>query len=332
MQRRISMIILAALTMTSCAAWADSDLPVVYRHQWSLTASPNGGVRLDLDSQDIQMRVRPGKTVAVTVTVRGDADDRAKLIDRYVPTVRTQGQDVIIRSPQNHARRWFSFNRRSRALVEVALPPGMKVDFKLDSGDFSFNGESDRAPLAGRADSGDIEVRSASRIIDLNADSGDVRVTLSQPAERAALSADSGDVRFAGGAKQLDIHADSGDIFASGQTGDATIDADSGDIRVMDLGGSLRANADSGDVTARWRRLPPNARIDIRTDSGDVSAALPADARLSGRVTTEGGSLDSDFAGRFNTKRTRLDLPGRQGAASVRIRTESGDVNLHKSL
>lgn len=330
MKKFIALFILAALSLMAAAAWAD-ELPLVYRHQWSLAAHAGGAVRLDLDSQDVAMRVRSGDKVAVTVTIRGDSDDKQKLIERYVPAVKAEGGDIVIRSPRHNDWHWFSFNGRSRALVEVTLPPDMNVHFQLDSGDFDFDGSSDRAPIVGSVDSGDIVIRSAARTLDLNADSGDVRVELSQPAERVQISVDSGDIHVQGGARTLELNDDSGDIVASGPIGDADVNADSGDIYIAGLNGSLHAAADSGDIRARWRELNAGSEIRIRADASDISVTLPAGADVEGLLKTGRGRVSSDFAGEYNSRHTRLELNGKPGAVPVRIKTEGGDIALRKN-
>ncbi|HET7306906.1 MAG TPA: DUF4097 family beta strand repeat-containing protein [Gammaproteobacteria bacterium] len=324
-----TLIVVVALALSANSAYASA--PILYRHHWSVSADVHGTLRIDLDSQDVRMRVVPGDKVNVTVTIRGDADHKQELIKRYKPTVKRDGNDVVIRSPhQDHEWRWFSFNDDTSALIEVVLPPGMAVHFKVDSGDVSFDGPHDQAVINGRADSGDIGIRAASPMLDVTADSGDVRVTLSQPAKRVTLAADSGDVHFEGGANELKIKADSGDITAIGPTGNADLHADSGDIRVNGLSGSLRAEADSGDVEAEWRQLASDAQINVKADSGDVTLTLPGNARLRGEARTENGSLDSDFPGNYNKDRDRLTLSGSAAAVPVQIQTQSGDIDLRK--
>lgn len=325
-----TLIVVVALAMTANNAYAG--MPVLYRHHWSVSADSHGAVRLDLDSQDVRMRVVPGNTVDVTVTIRGDADDKQELIKRYKPTVKREGSDVVITSPhQDHEWHWFSFDHDTSALVEVTLPAGMAVHFQVDSGDFSFDGPNDKAPINGRADSGDITIRAASPMLNVAADSGDVHVSLSRPAKRVTLAADSGDIRFEGGATELKISADSGDITSRGPTGDADLRADSGDIRIQGLSGSLRAEADSGDVEALWRQLESDAHIDINADSGDVTVTLPAGAQLRGEASTEHGSLESDFTGHYNEDRDRLTFESQNGAVPLQIKTGSGDIQLRKA-
>ncbi|HET7370976.1 MAG TPA: DUF4097 family beta strand repeat-containing protein [Gammaproteobacteria bacterium] len=323
----------AFLVLTASAGIAHADSPVVYSHQWSLPAHTDGAVRLELDTHDVRMHVVPGDAVKVSLTIRGDADNRQELIDRYKINVSAEGNDVVIASPHrdDDDRHWFSFGNDSDALVEVALPPAMAVHFKLDTGDFRFDGEADRAPISGRTDTGDVTVHAAPQRLDLATDTGDVHVRLSQPAETVLIGVDTGDVRIEGDAKRLDVNADTGSISASGQFGDAEIRTDTGDIDITGLGGSLKASTDTGDVDARWRQVVAGARIEVVSDSGDATVTLPAGTRLSGKVVTDGGTISSDFAGDFNDDRDVLQLSGAAGATAVHIRTDSGDVELRKS-
>lgn len=321
----------AFLVLAASAGIAHADSPVIYSHQWSLPAHTDGAVRLELDTHDVRMHVVPGDVVKVSLTIRGDANDRQELIDRYKINVSAEGNDVVIASPyrDDDDWHWFSFGNDSGALVEVALPPAMAVHFKLDTGDFRFDGEADRAPISGRTDTGDVRVHAASRRLDLATDTGDVQVRLSQPAETVSIGVDTGDVRIDGGAKRLDINADTGSITASGLFGDAEIRTDTGDIDITGLEGSLKASTDTGDVSARWRQAAAGTRIEIVADSGDATVILPAGARLSGKVTTDGGTISSDFAGDFNEDRDVLALSGTSGVP-VDIRTDTGDVELRK--
>ncbi|HET6726087.1 MAG TPA: DUF4097 family beta strand repeat-containing protein [Gammaproteobacteria bacterium] len=326
----IALFALTAFAVPAGIAYADDAPPVIYSHHWSLPGSANGAVRLDLDTQDVQMRVVPGHTVKVAITIRGDADDKQELIKRYEPTVKSEGNDIVIAAPHHrHSWHWF-FSDDSRALVEVALPAGMAVQFKTDTGDFNFDGASDRAPIDGHTDTGDLTIHSAAHRLRLNTDTGDIRVTLSEPAEAVSIGADTGDIHFNGNSRRLKIKTDTGDIAASGTFGDADLGTDTGDIDVRSLRGSLKARTDTGDVTARWEQVTPGTHLEVDSDSGDVTAILPADAHLAGIVSTEGGTLDSDFAGSFNRNHTRLRLSGSTGAVAVRIETDGGDVNLRK--
>ncbi|HET6656214.1 MAG TPA: DUF4097 family beta strand repeat-containing protein, partial [Gammaproteobacteria bacterium] len=276
---------LAFLVLAASAGIAHADSPpVIYSHQWSLPAHTDGAVRLELDRQDVRMHVVPGDAVKVSLTIRGDADDRQELIDRYKINVSAEGNDVVIASPNRDDDdwHWFSFGNDSEALVEVALPPAMAVHFKLDTGDFRFDGEADRAPISGRTDTGDVTVRAASRRVDLATDTGDVHVTLSQPAEAVSVAVDTGDVRIHGDVQQLNLNADTGDLTAAGRFGDAALKTDTGDIDITGLTGSLEASTDTGDVTARWGQAAAGERIAIVTDSGDATAILPAGAQLNG--------------------------------------------------
>lgn len=331
MKRIYPLFLLAALSLAACAAWSDGLPPLIYSHQQSLPAHADGTIRFDLDSQDVSVQVRSGNTVQVKVTLRSDADDKRKLIERYVPVIETEGNDIVIRSPHlRENRRAFWFNNRTETSVEVALPPGMNVHFELDSGNFAFNGPGDRASITGSADSGDIAIRSAAQALELEADSGNARVTLDKPAQRVRIHTDSGEIRFHGDVQRLSLGTDSGDIVAAGRVQDAELKTDSGDMRIVGLEGSLRAKTDSGSIDAHWHRLSAGAAVHVRAGSGDVTVTLPADAAVTGVLATGSGELRTDFAGRFNTERTRLDLNGKPGAVPVRIETGSGDITLNE--
>lgn len=330
MRPTVTLFALAAFAATTGIACADDAPPVVYSHHWTLPANANGAVRLDLDTQDVQMRVIPGDTVKVAITIRGDADDKQDLIKRYKPTVKTDGNDVVVASPHHrHSWHWFSSDH-SHSLVEVELPAGMAVHFKIDTGDFNFEGGSDRAPIDGSADTGDLTIHSAAREVKLNTDTGDIRVALSQSADVVSIGADTGDIHLDGNVKRLKINTDTGDIAVTGTSGDADLVTDTGDIDVRGLHGSLKARTDTGDVTAIWQQVASNARIDIDSDSGDVTAILPARTQLKGIASTEGGSLDSDYAGDYNRNHNRLRLSGSAGAIPIHIETDGGDVDLRK--
>lgn len=331
MKTFITCLLPGLFMLAPYAAQAGGRPPVLYQHQWTLPAPTHGAVRLDLDDQDVHMQVVPGDKVEVKVVIRGDADDKRDLVKRYKPVVETLGNDVVIHSKDNDGDwHWSFFGDESQALITVTLPKAVPVRFDLDSGDFTFKGGHDHASLAGNVDYSDVMIHASPRKLDLSTDSGDVRVTLESPAKRVEVKSDSGDVTFHGKARNITLNTDSGDARIVGRFDHATMKTDSGDIHAAGLTGTVRARTDSGDILAGWEQLEPGARIDMQAESGDISAVVPAHAKLRGVISTDGGSITSDFTGRYNKAHTHLELEGPVKAAQVQIDTESGDVELRK--
>jgi DUF4097 and DUF4098 domain-containing protein YvlB len=187
--------------------------------------------------------------------------------------------------------------------------------------------------------------------ITVNTVSADIEVHGVQGSQR--LQSVSADVTTEAGAEDVECKTVSGDltVAGTGQKGLLTITTVSGDATVSRVAGEVNGNTVSGNFTlgvgetARSRlrttsgdlsltsQLAPDGRLDVESISGDVrlDLAQPVNAEF------EVSSFSGEIRNCFGPKATRTDeyAPGKElrfvegkGAARVRIKTLSGDVNV----
>jgi hypothetical protein len=152
----------------------------------------------------------------------------------------------------------------------------------------------------------------------IQARSGSGDVSLGGPYKKADVRTGSGSIKISGAGKnaQLTLRTGSGEIHG---IGGASIDAatGSGDIRLSGLTGTVKARTGSGAVSLDWTSVPAIGDIDVRTGSGDLTANLPASARLMIDFKSGSGRLSSEFGG---DAQAPLHLTFRSGSGGAEIK------------
>jgi DUF4097 and DUF4098 domain-containing protein YvlB len=166
--------------------------------------------------------------------------------------------------------------------------------------------------------------------------SGDVRVTGDDLDELEAQTA-SGDVELRTGVRRVQVDTASGDLRFDRLLGELSAHTASGDVRATwrDAAGTTRAivNTASGDVTLR---LPRDASLTgkVSTTSGHIRSDFPGSFGRRERTFTlggPGGPADEPPAG-SGEGATPERRPEPSGAAGkVEVETSSGDITLHRS-
>ncbi|MGH8426449.1 MAG: DUF4097 family beta strand repeat-containing protein [Gammaproteobacteria bacterium] len=306
-----AVVVLVALPMLALAR-----PPLIYHQTVNMTANQGANVKLMLGSPDVQIAVKPVKSVTVTVDIWANAsskDDKAKIVNRLAPTTSMQGDDVLVRSPENHGSHWsFGWHQSPEVLVSVVMPPSMNVNYRLGSGDFRFDNAGAPTAINGESGSGDVMVHSASKQLVIKAGSGDLDIGQNGNADQAKLTAGSGDVRFEGTVQTLDIHTGSGDMNINAGMH------------------SARLNAGSGDITAHWRNLSQGSSLSADAGSGDVMFYFPDGTALTGRLSTGSGDMESQSPGTLSSEHHVFTLSGGNGAVTLDASTGSGDLILRK--
>jgi hypothetical protein len=154
-----------------------------------------------------------------------------------------------------------------------------------------------RLRVSARSGSGGVEIGAFAGAVDARTDSG--AISLFGTAGAVAVRTGSGSV--------------AGDLGAGG-TVDVVTGA--GDVYLRGLTGPARVVTDSGAVSLEWAAAPRTGEIDVRTGSGDLAAALPADARLKLSLNSVAGYVSSDFAG-DDASPLSLSFQSTSGAATI---------------
>jgi DUF4097 and DUF4098 domain-containing protein YvlB len=207
-----------------------------------------------------------------------------------------------------------SYRGHGEAKFEVAVPTGVRVIARSQSGDISITGT--RGQVEARTQSGDIKVEDAADRLDL--------VTLSGEVETRGLTGD------------VQIKTVSGDISAQDVKGDFEAESTSGGIELRHAECRyVRAHTTSGDLTYEGS-IDGSGRYEFVTHSGDVRLTIPASSGAQLSVSTWSGSVESDFPmtlkpgdhniGSGHAKRFTFEIGN--AAARITAETFSGDITV----
>ncbi len=197
----------------------------------------------------------------------------------------------------------FLFGRTPYADLQLALPPGVRLDVETVSGTI----RSEALGVTGRLAtvSGSVVVRHAAGDLQISSTSGEIQ--LADVGAGVQVETVSGDVQIEGARGDLRVHSISGDL-----------DLDALQAAVLDL------DTTSGDVAAIG-----SLSGQMRTISGDIDVELDPSSNLQLYVETTSGDIEHDLALREvqQDHRTLRGVLG-DGQATLRITTTSGDVEL----
>ena len=221
---------------------------------------------------------------------------------------------------------------------------------------FLLNSDEQEEEPGEQMGSGDIELNvPRGATIHLKVQNGDVEVA---DVAEARIECASGDVDVSGVSKSVEIEAYSGDIRLADSTGGVRLQSLSGEVEaanlkpnddrdafmVKSISGNINLEAVAhakveGETTSGNVRytgpLAARGGYKLRTTSGDVTMALPADAsfKVFAKVSI-GGQVISDFAVKANTIKPRnqqlLDGVVGTGDAEVSLTSFNGTVHLRK--
>lgn len=187
-----------------------------------------------------------------------------------------------------------------------------------------------------------IEAHAVSGDVSIRGIRGDVNVEVT-----------SGDVRLEDLEGRINATTVSGDISGDKVGGTTTLETVSGGILVRDAAGSLTGETVSGDAIVDGRpttlklttvsgsltyrgKLDPKGRYALQAHSGEVTLALPADAKADVTTKTFSGELVSDFRVTIggdgqSARRDRMRFTLGGGGATVDLESFSGTITLRKA-
>jgi DUF4097 and DUF4098 domain-containing protein YvlB len=332
----------------------------------------DGPAVLDLEAVSGNVAVTGGEGDGVQVTTRlslwgSDEEDARRQVDVRMAQ---DGNRITVRVVRPQTIYAFASTRGSRVDFEIRVPHETALRLATSSGDLavsdvtgpvelrtvsgSIRGEevngavsarssSGDVTLAGLSDGGDMEVRTVSGDValrDVAADSlvahtssGKIQVAGGVLSGGLDLEAISGRVTAEGvRAASYRLHSSSGDLTLDGCSGPLDLRTVSGEIEVRDgTEAELGIETSSGGVRfAGSLRARGNHRI--KSVSGGVHLALPADAAFDLDVETVSGAIETDFAvtmTQFDRKHVAGEVNG--GGPSLRINTSSGNITLERA-
>ncbi len=250
--------------------------------------------------------------------------------------------------------------------MELSVPRGISVEFRGRYGDIEVadvNGEisinSDNAGVrvqnaGGRVKvdtrksdiiravdvKGDVELKGRGRDIELENIAGQVVINGSYSGETTMKNL-AKPVRFESSMTEFHAARLPGELRLSLSTLDAEnvvgpvrIQAKSKDVHLTDVTDSMELDIDRGDIEISQSH-PPAGRIDVKTRSGDIELALPAQARFTVAASTDRGEVSNDYDSRLRTttenRGARLD--GSTGTGpEIKLSTRRGTLTLRKTV
>jgi hypothetical protein len=294
-------------------------------------------------------------------TIRSIDRDGADRADRETPLeVTGDSGTVIIRTNQNRA----SGLPRVTADLEIAVPRGASIEAHGRDGDFDIRSIDGAVEITSqstgvrltdiggpvRLDVTPSELVKAVNLkgsLDLQGGGGDIdleniagRVTINGPYR--------GNVEFhnLGGSIHLkgpqtefsaeripgDVRMPLGNFNASNLVGPVDVETKMRDVQISDFSSALNITVDNGDI--ELRPALPLARMDVHTRSGNITLALPKDARFALTASTGMGEIVNQFGSPLvlDEARRNATLRGSNGGPEVKLRADRGEITVREAL
>ena len=232
-----------------------------------------------------------------TIQVEVKAEDGTDATDRF--QIGLEGDTLYVHAPEWPAWQW---RRTPKLHVTVRVP--------LDSS------------LAAKSAAADVRAMGRYRTAHTNVASGNAY--LEWVSGDAHLKAASGDLTADRVGGSLRISSSSGELHVGDVTGDVNADTASGNITIRKAEASLEASTASGDVEIG---SVSRGRARVRSASGDVAVGVAAGTGVWLDLNTASGKTSSDLS-----LGGRPAMTEQQATLELRIRTASGDIDIHRSL
>jgi DUF4097 and DUF4098 domain-containing protein YvlB len=281
------------------------------------------------------------------------ANDRAKVV------LQANGGTVTVSGPQERVD-----GSRLTSDLEITVPRGAILEIRGKYGDIdvtTVDGEvtinSDNAgvrveKIGGRVKidtrksdiiravdvKGDVELRGRGRDIELENIAGEVVVNGSYSGDTSAKGL-AKPLRFESSVTDLRVEKIPGELHLSLSTltgenlgGPLVLKTKSKDVNLTDVSGALELDLNHGDVEIRQTRAPV-PRMDVRTGSGNIELAVPANAGFTLNASAERGEVNNDLDQRLKLSGEERGgkLTGSLGPGpEVKLVTSRGSLTVRK--
>jgi len=215
-------------------------------------------VKLKVGSGDCQIASSTDGKIHVELTYSFDKKD-------YEPTFNESGDTL------ERGEKFLSNPSRGRSKWTVAIPDGLKFEFRAGSGGLVVKGP--RVDLKSSCGSGDVQILDAKGDFRLSAGSGDIKVFNCEIVNLSA-STGSGDHEISKVKGKIDLRSGSGSMKISDTEGDLGVSVGSGKIVIRNAKGNLGASTGSGSIRAE--NLTLTEKGTFSSGSGDVDVDMPS--------------------------------------------------------
>jgi DUF4097 and DUF4098 domain-containing protein YvlB len=128
-----------------------------------------------------------------------------------------------------------------------------------------------------------------------------------------------------------DLNMDSGDLRANSIAGPFTLNTKTKDVHLEDVTGNIHIDDSRGDIEVEAKA--PLGNVDITTTGGEISITLPSQAGFQVDAESESGEIQSDYGLSISNQSNNATASGSvgKGGPQVRLRTNRGTIQIHKS-
>ncbi|MDM7917148.1 MAG: DUF4097 domain-containing protein [Candidatus Eisenbacteria bacterium] len=213
--------------------------------------------------------------------------------------------------------------------VTVHVPAGRKIEIRHGVGSVTASGTTGGTVLATHG--GPITAENVEG--GLTIDTGSGKVVVHDVRGGASIDTGSGDVELRGASGgEIVIDTGSGSVEVDAiDCSQIQIDTGSGTVEAMEVRADRgRIDTGSGSIRADFGRMGPGP-FDLETGSGAVDLRIPADASASISASTGSGRIRCDLteAQLLHKDQGEMSIRVGAGAATVRIDTGSGSIDIH---
>jgi hypothetical protein len=146
----------------------------------------------------------------------------------------------------------------------------------------------------------------------------------------------------------LHLRSANGPISVDGVHGEVDVQANNGPLRILNVSGSISANTHNSEIIVSMDRVDAAKPSAFSTFNGSIDVALPSDVKANLKLTTDNGSIFSEFdvnvsSGRAVTEpnntrdgryRVRFDRTVQAaingGGTELTFRTANGSITIRK--
>ena len=221
------------------------------------------------------------------------------------------------------------------------VDPGARISLENINGDITVTGGAgDTVKVVAHKKAGEQKYLDELKIV-VDADKDYIRIETRHPKQEGGWFNWGGDSKGSV-AYELNVPTDvtldtietvNGDVTIRAVDGTVKASTVNGGLDVVDLVGDVKLETVNGDISAVFKTLGGDQRVDAETVNGKIQLSLPPDA--SARVTAEtvNGSIDADDFGLEPEKGfVGRDLSGRIGSGEARVSldTVNGSIRIGK--
>jgi len=335
-----------------------------YTDNNSAALPPGGSLRINNDRGDVKVTVSNDDKIhliANSLVISHSEGDAQKIREARAPHFSTEGSIVVLSS---NATGGVENAGNARVNMEIQVPRKAALEITTGRGDVRVIGRDGDVKLTtGRGDgqvedvNGKAELHVRHGDVTANKVTGDLsiegRVDDSTIADIGGQVELRGDffgsmnvsrvpkaVRFQSSRTDLeiakldgDMTMETGDLRVSALSGPVTLRSRSKDIRFENFSGDLNLDDSNAEIDIRVTKLPVG-NIDITNRNGQINLTLPDKAAVTVDATVRNGDIRSEFPDvKVENMRDTNHASGKLGAgtASIRLRTEHGDIDIRKS-